>query len=219
MPRTITVKGVGAVSAKPDLIVITMTLENTDMDYETSVDISAKQIQELCSALVKIGFEQTDLKTTSFNVSTSYNNEKDRYGNYKRVFDGYECTHRLKLEFDLDISLLGKVLAAIASCSANPELSIGFTVKEPSAVSAELLKSATVNAKAKAEILCEASGVKLGSLLTIDYNWGELNVYSNTRYEMEEKCMAIPCGGIADMNFEPDDIDVSDTVTFVWEIA
>jgi len=36
---------------------------------------------------------------------------------------------------------------------------------------------------------------------------------------MEEKCMAMPCGGIADMNFEPDDIDVSDTVTFVWEIA
>ena len=218
MSRTITVKGVGTVSKKPDLIVITMNLESKDMNYETSVDISTKQIKQLSSALLKIGFNQTDLKTTSFNVSTSYESVKDRTGNYKRVFAGYECTHRLKLEFDLDIFLLGKVLAVIASCSSTPELSIGFSVKDPSVVSAELLKSASENAKAKAEILCAASGVNLGSLRSIDYNWGELNVFSNTRYEMEEKCMAMPCEAISDMEFEPDDINVSDTVTFVWEI-
>lgn len=65
-----------------------------------------------------------------------------------------------------------------------------FYCLDPSAVNKELLKSATVNAREKAEILCEASGVKLGELLTIDYNWGELNIISHTDYMMEEKCMA-----------------------------
>ena len=32
---------------------------------------------------------------------------------------------------------------------------------------------------------------------------------------LEEKCMAMPVGGLADIEIEPDD---SDTATFVWEI-
>ena len=70
----------------------------------------------------------------------------------------------------------------------------------------------------KAEILCEASNVALGDLLAIDYNWGELNVVSRTEYMLDEKCLAMPMGAMADMDIEPDDIDVSDTATFVWEI-
>ena len=45
-------------------------------------------------------------------------------------------------------------------------------------ISEELLINATENAKTKAEILCKASGNTLGQLLNIDYNWGELNVFS-----------------------------------------
>ncbi len=30
--------------------------------------------------------------------------------------------------------------------------------------------------------------------------------------------MAMPVGGLADIEIEPDDIDVSNTATFVWEI-
>ena len=96
--------------------------------------------------------------------------------------------------------------------------SIAFTVKDPSAVNKKLLKSATINAREKAEILCEASNVALGDLLAIDYNWGELNVVSRTEYMLDEKCLAMPMGAMADMDIEPDDIDVSDTATFVWEI-
>ena len=93
-----------------------------------------------------------------------------------------------------------------------------FHSKRPHSVNKELLRSATVNAKEKAQILCEASNVELGELITIDYNWGELNIVSHTDYMLEEKCMAMPVGGLADIEIEPDDIDVSDTATFVWEI-
>ena len=50
-------------------------------------------------------------------------------------------------------------------------------MKNPARVSEELLINATENARAKAEILCKASGSTLGQLLNIDYNWGELNVF------------------------------------------
>lgn len=33
---------------------------------------------------------------------------------------------------------------------------------------------------------------------------------------LEEKCLAMPSSSLA--NIEPDDIDVRDTATFIWEI-
>lgn len=218
MSKTITVKGIGKVSAVPDYVVITMSLEAHENDYEETLELAAKKIEYLNASLVEIGFEKKTVKTTSFNVRTDYERVKDRNGNYKSVFNGYVCSHRLKVEFDFDTKRLAQTLYAISKCLAQPELSIAFTVKDASAVNKELLRSATINAKEKAQILCDASGVELGELLSIDYNWGEMNIVSHTEYMLEEKCMAMPVGGLADIDIEPDDIDVSDTATFVWEI-
>ena len=44
-------------------------------------------------------------------------------------------------------------------------------MKDATAINEEMLRSATANAKKKAEILCEASGVTMGDLIAIDYNW------------------------------------------------
>lgn len=218
MSRTITVKGVGRVTTPPDYVVISMSLEAKEKDYEETMELAAQKIEQLNTSLEKIGFEKKSVKTTNFNVHTDYERVKDRSGNYQSVFSGYICSHRLKVEFDFDTKRLAQTLYAISRCLAQPELSIAFTVKDPSAVNSELLKSATVNAKQKAQILCEASDVELGQLLSIDYNWGELNVISHTDYMLEDRCMAMPTSSLADIDIEPDDIDVSDTATFVWEI-
>ena len=216
MQRTITVKGTGTATAAVDLIRLILSLESTDFDYGFAMRFAERKIESLKDALATVGFDRKDLKTLSFNVSTDYRNEKDHNGNYKRVFNGYECSHRLKVEFDFDTKRLASTLNAIATCVANPELSIVFTVKDPSAISADLLRSATTNAREKAEILCSASNVKLGDLLTIDYNWGELDITSHTDYRMEGKCMALSPG--CDIDIDPDDISLSDTATFIWEI-
>lgn len=55
---------------------------------------------------------------------------------------------------------LGQVLDAISKCPAKPELSVLFTFKNANAVQAELLRSATMNARQKAEILCDGAGSK-----------------------------------------------------------
>ncbi|WP_373484689.1 hypothetical protein [Acetobacterium malicum] len=53
-------------------------------------------------------------------------------------------------------------------------------------------------------------------MINIDYNWGELYLYSSTSYAMEDKCLET--AGSYAPDIEPADINVSDTVTFVWEI-
>lgn len=219
MPRTITVKGIGKVSAAPDSVVLSMGLESCDMDYEKAMNKASESIENLNAALEQVGFEKESVKTTNFNVRTDYEYRRKKDGVDERVFNGYVVNHQLKVVFDFDSERLAKALSAVGTCLAHPQLSISFTVKDTAAISEEMLRSATANAKRKAEILCDASGMELGTLLSIDYNWGEMNVYSKTRYNMEEDCMAAPmmAKGAA-IDIEPDDINVSDTATFVWEI-
>lgn len=218
MNRSITIKGIGKLSLKPDQTVVSLTLKTVRADYDKAMDEAAKHLEQLRSAIAEIGFTKDDLKTSSFDVGTEYENERDENGNYKQIFVGYRVTHGLKLEFDFDSQRLSKVLGAIAVCIAEPELNVQFTVKDKGAVDAALLQSACANAKAKAEILTKASGVTLGELVSIDYNWGELHLYSPTRYEMEADCLMKISAAPTAMDIEPDDIDVSDSITFVWEI-
>jgi len=218
MERTITVKGVGSISAKPDFIVLTLSIEEKDKSYEKAMGEASRKIDLLESAVQCIGFEKGALKTISFNVSTQYESVKDRDGAYQRVFTGYRCFHRLKLSFDFDSKRLATVLTTIASSSASPELSISFTVKDPVKVSEELLASAADNARKKAEILSRAAGVNLGQLLRIDYNWEELNITSPTRYVFEDCMKSMMAKNSHAPEIEPDDIDLHDTAAFIWEI-
>ena len=219
MIRTITVRGTGNISVKPDYITLSMTIDSQGKNYDRAMEEAAQRIGVLQDTAVRVGCEKDALKTVSFNVETRYESVKDRQGNYKREFSGYACIYRLKLSFDFDSKQLARVISAIADSGAKPEMSIAFTVKNPAKVNEDLLINAAENAKAKAEILCKASGIKLGELLSIDYNWGELNIVSRTTYEMED-CVPpmMAMSKCAAPEIEPDDIDVSDTVAFTWEI-
>lgn len=215
--RTITVKGIGAVSVKPDLIVLRLSMETAEYEYDAAMKAAAEKIDFLNKALEAAGFEKKSAKTADFRVRADYDRRNDGKGNYTSVFMGYKCRHELKIEFDFDTKRLAKALSEISKCIAKPEISIDFTVKDSSAVSGELLKAAVKNAREKAEILCAASGAKLGELLSIDYNWGELHLYSATDYDVEGKCMMLSAAD--DMDIEPEEIKARDTATFEWAIA
>ena len=70
-------------------------------------------------------------------------------------------------------------------------------------------------------MLSDAAGVRLLELQSIDYSWDEINFEVAPMRQMSAKMMADSTAeyGTYDMDIEPDDIEVTDTVTLVWEIA
>ena len=216
MERLITVKGIGNINIKPDLIIINMELVSHKYDYEETMKLATDSVSKLEKAIEEAGFNKKELKTTSFNIRTSYKSYYDENKNYKNKFDGYICEQGLKLQFDLDMQVLSKVLTAITKSGVEPRLNIRFSVKDKEKVNEELLINATENARRKAEVLAKASKVNLGKLVTINYNWSEVGIYSKTTYEMENKSRVMEEAYAP--NIEPDDIELSDTATFVWEI-
>ena len=57
MPRTITVKGIGKVSLRPDYVVLSMALESRSMNYEEAMETAAESIELLNKALSGADFE------------------------------------------------------------------------------------------------------------------------------------------------------------------
>ena len=219
MERTITIKGVGRATIKPDYVILSLTVEAKEKKYAVAVESAAKKINKLNAALEEAGFESGSAKTASYNVRANYNFVKDRKNQMQRQFDGYVCVHRLKIEFDYNTELLGKALSTISSSLADPQLDISFTVKDKDAVNEELLSNAAKNARKKAESLCSASGASLGKLITIDYNWSDINIFSKADLRMEDTCaLAMPTAVLPPIDIQPNDINVSDTATFIWEI-
>ncbi len=103
---------------------------------------------------------------------------------------------------------------ALSVCEADPEFSVYFFLKDRRAVEQALLESAVRDAKEKSQVLAKASGVMLGKILAIDYDWGEIEVRSRV-YSASSK-MAYDSAPMIDL--EPEDISNSDTVTVIWEI-
>ena len=218
--RTIRVTGKGTLKLRPDLTRLTLTLQGKDADYGETLRRSTEQTETLRCVLEKLGFVRDALKTLQFSVDTLYEGYQDEHGNYQNRFVGYQFQHTLKIEFPSDNALLGRTLYALAHCDAAPEFRIGYTVSEPEAAKNALLEQAVRDARAKAELLSAAAGTKLGDILNINYSWGEADFEVRPMHKMlaAENCVAARAAGSYDMNIEPDDVSVSDTVTVLWEI-
>lgn len=221
MERTLKVTGKGRLLVKPDRIRLCLTCEDTCREYDRVLKMSGETTEALKDVFESLGFDRKQLKTLHFNIETVYESYQDSSNAWKRRFDGYKYVHRMKIEFDADNGLLGKVLYALSHCPAEPEFTIEYTVADPEKCKNELLAKAVRDSGEKAAVLADAAGVKLGNIVAIDYSWGEIDFVTRPVNELMMKRSEIACAPARAYNIdiEADDIDVSDTVTVVWKIG
>ena len=220
MERTIRVTGKGKLSVKPDTIRLRINMEGIYPEYAVTLQKSSEIVELLKDLVEKQGYERKELKTLYFNIDTEYESYQDRDKSWKRRFLGYKYVHRMKIEFPADNQRLGRMLYALAHCPLSPEFSIEYTVSDPEASKNELLGKAVKDSLKKASVLAEASDVKLGKIINIDYSWGEIDFVSKPLQEMSLRCCELDESYSAsyDIDIEPDDIDITDTVTVVWAL-
>ena len=214
-PKTIRVTGRGMIRLRPDTTRVTVTLEGVEPEYAATLKRSAADSAKILDALKPIGFVSEDLRTLSFNVQTEYEGYQED-GVYKQRIVGYRYRHECKIEFPSDNERLGCVLAALASAELTPEIRIAYTVKDRESAKNVLLGLAITDAKAKAEALTAAAGVRLLSIRHINYslNENEFAVQPVLHAGMARKAEADSFAP----NIVPEDIEAEDSVTVIWEI-
>ena len=213
--KTIRVTGRGLIRLRPDTTCVTVTLERVEPAYADTLRRSAEDSGKVSEALAPIGFAQEDVKTLNFNVQTEYEGYQED-GVYRQRIVGYRCRHELKLEFASDNERLGRVLAALVKAELTPEIRISYTVKDREAAKNALLAAAVADAKAKAEALTEAAGVRLSGIRHIHYSMSE-NEFAVQPVLYAGMARKAAADSFAP-NIVPEDIEAADTVTVVWEI-
>ncbi len=215
MVQTIKVTGNGMLSLKPDIIRLFMTVSGVREDYEETLNMSAERTGALRDCFESVGFEREALKTTRFCVDVKYENRRGSDGNYERVFVGYEFNSEMKIEFDADSTLLGRVLTALSGCEAVPEFRIEYSVRDREAAKGELLELAVADSRAKAERLAKASGMKgIMKAKCIDCSGCD----DDMTVRPAERMMLAKCNadGI-NPDITPENVRVSCNVTVMWQ--
>ncbi|MBQ4427335.1 MAG: SIMPL domain-containing protein [Oscillospiraceae bacterium] len=213
--RSIKVIGKGRLRLRPDAARITLTLGGVCPEYGEALRRGAEEAGALSELLARFGFAKTDLKTLAFNVESEYEGYSED-GVYRQRFAGYRFSRVLKVEFPSDNALLGSVLFALSESPLKPELRLSYTVSDPEKAKNTLLAGAVKDAGEKARVLAEAAEVRLGEIQTIDYAWNENDF--EVRPEMSMLAAGAAPKAAFDLDVTPEDIDVSDEVTVVWEI-
>jgi uncharacterized protein YggE len=216
--KTITVKSTGNIRVKPDTAVINISLKVHAVDYSKAVKKIADEAENIKAAIVSAGYSREDLKTTDSNVDIEYANTQNIQYNRKddkKTFAGYNCLLGFILEIPFNIKQLENLLLQIAKGDSNMNFSVRFSVKDRAAVTAQLLEDAVQDAKAKAELLADAAGIKLGSIMHMEYGGGKIaDMFSKTVYKASADMLSYD----ASIDIEPLEINTTESISITWEL-
>jgi len=216
MERTIKVTGKANLLVPADTTKIVLDLEGKASSYEETIKLSAKVLNNMKEELEKIGFDKKDIKSTNYHIDIHYESYKDIDGNYKRKQYGYEYEQTIKFTFLNDNKLLAKVLSTLANLVSAPSIHIYYIASNTEEVKNKLLEEAIIDATNKAKVIANASNVKLGDLVNVDYSYQEVEFVSRMCLDASS-CMDSTSSDY-EMDISPDDISCSDHVTILYEI-
>lgn len=198
----------------PDVIILSFDASAHEWEYEKAVNALNKKVEELRTIIETVGVERKSLKTKDFSIrkDTTWNKKTEKYD-----FNGFRASHNLELELPLDKVIINHLLGQIAQRLESLDFSIAFGVKDAADQQQQLILQAIAKAKENATLIAGATGVELKEILDIDYSYRELTIRSQRHnYSLYQTDMVTTYDAAPD--FEPDDIDVTETVTITWRI-
>jgi uncharacterized protein YggE len=199
----------GKVTAVPDMAKLTAGIDVSAPTLDVAQTQVNQKSKSLVDAVKKIGVEEKDIKTSSYNVYPEYD-----YRTPGSRITGYRIstTYEIKVK---DIEKINEVLATVTREGANIVTSISFEVNEETKnkLLDEARAEAVKKARTKAESLAKAAGVNLGKILTIS------EAAENPPYPiaLREGMGGVPDGQTTP-EIQPGEEEVVVSVTISWEI-
>ncbi len=165
--RNITVSGSGRVEAKPDIAHVNLGVSETAETAEAAVDAMAAAMKAVLARLGEAGIAPADIRTGQLSLDRDYARMRED----RPEPEGFVATTMVEVRVT-DLDALGSVLDAVVGEGANRLSGVQFELSQPEDAMAEARRAAVADARAKAELYAEASGVTLGKLLSLNESGG-----------------------------------------------
>lgn len=210
--RTISVSGQGEVSAAPDLAVVSVAVETTSPTAANAVSENATRSAKVAEALKGLIGKDDKLTTTRYALEPRYQPVKPGEQTEPRI-SGYVARNEVQVETH-KVDGVGRLIDAANQAGANRISGLQFTLSNRNEQLRAALTKAGSEARAQAESVAAALGVKLK------------NVFSATTTTMPVpppryfEAMGTAAAAMrAPTNIEPGAVTVTATLQVTYEIG
>ena len=150
----ITVTGAGTVQSVPDQAQFSLGVQTDGPTAREALAANSERMRTVLAALFAAGVARGDVQTQDVSVSKSYPG------------DGYSADNSVSVTIR-ELAKAGSILDAASNAGANDVYGPTLTRSDQDGLEAKALQAAVRNARAKARILADAAGVRLGSVTAI----------------------------------------------------
>lgn len=213
--QTISVDGNSVIKVTPDLVSVYFNAESTGATAVEAKDANALIVDNMLTALVKQGFNRTDMTTENLQINEDLRWENGKYKSY-----GYKATHQIKVVLSTNrADKIGDVIDAGVNAGALLQwINFELSNAKQNEYKAQALIAAGQDAKTKAEAIASGVDKKLGALVSISTsNWGynPWNVYSASSGGMMVDAVLAK---EASTNIQPGTQEVTANINVVYKI-
>lgn len=210
----VTFTGHGRVFAKPDIAQVTLGVRTDRRPTAVkAVTENTEKMNQVIAKVKELGIEDKDIKTTSYNLSPEYNYDYVS-SRGSSTLAGYSVYQEVTLKIR-NLDDIGKVIEATTSVGANQVGNIAFTIDDTDELKKQARTEAIAKAKARAEEVAAATGIRLGKLVNVYENEYQPPIYDYGYAKTEALGMG---GASAAPAIQTGENEVTLDVTLVYEV-
>jgi uncharacterized protein len=161
---SIRVTGDARVTAKPDRVQIDIGVTTRAPLSQDAAAQNARKVDTVLAAVRKAAGPTAVLKTISYSLNPNYQYHPN---GGEPTLEGYTAVNVVQVTLD-ELGKIGAVIDAATQSGANHVQGIQFTLRDQDAVRAEALREAALRARAEADVLAAALGLKVLRVLTVE---------------------------------------------------
>src|SRR6516225_4848345 len=161
---SIRVTGDARVTAKPDRVQIDIGVTTRAAKSQDAASQNAQQVAAVLAAVRKAAGPGADLKNVSYALNPNYQYHPN---GAEPTLEGYTAVNVVRVTLD-ELAKMGAVIDAATQAGANHVQGIQFTLRDQDSVRAQALREAAQRARAEADVLAGALGLKVLRVLTVE---------------------------------------------------
>ncbi len=160
--RTLSLVGHGDVSVAPDMANLSLGVFTNADTAAAALDANSAALAKVLTAIKAAGVADKDIQTSNLMVNPRYESRNDGTS----VTTGFDVSNTVSIKVR-DLASVGKLLDQAVVAGANQVNGLSFGVANDQPVLDEARKRAVADAKRRAAIYATASGVALGSIISV----------------------------------------------------
>jgi uncharacterized protein YggE len=159
----ITVTGRATLAVEPERAEVRIGVVTDASEAQEAARRNAEKLDAALRALKQALGDSAKFETTSYSLRPVYRRPEPREA---PILEGYTATNVLRV-YDLPLDGVGRAIDVATSAGANTIEDIGFSLRDETAVKERALREAAANARAKADALADALGVRIVRILEV----------------------------------------------------